>query len=59
LFRPNPKKVFERTELSTDVPDPESTLMFWKALWEKPALQRTNAEWLDTITDELYINQLI
>ena len=49
MFLTNPKKVFEKREFSADVPHPKSTLAFWKAVWEKPAVHNNEAEWLGII----------
>ena len=57
LFATNPKKVFEKSESSTDVPDPKLTLEFWKSLWERTAVHKSDAEWLGTIADEVNLVQ--
>ena len=50
------QRKFLRKEFSVDVPDPNSTLKFWKALWEKPAVHKNDAEWLGTIANEVNLH---
>ena len=53
LFQINPKRVFQRNVSDMDVPEANSSLKFWKVLWERNVVHNCSAEWMHVIEAEL------